>query len=236
MTGNELIYQVYEDLNINSDDTTVDERLIIQLINQQRALWVTNEYNKVGSVIDSKLIQDLTIVPTEKVNTILSADMTTFGFTTNARYVRSTLDIPRAVETKRRQLYTRVGPPDTFAIEYPMMPYSQVNYVGNGRFNQSAIHAFHYNDKIYLISNDQEFEFVKGIHIRGVFEDPVEAASFNLPTDQCWTMDDEYPLSERLFNYIKPQVVQQLLTRLQIPSDDTNDASDESGQQMQQSK
>ena len=228
MTGNELVYQIYEELNINSDDTTVDERLIIQLINQQRSLWVTNEYNKIGTLIDSKLLQDLPITVTERVDTILPSDGTGFGFTGQGHFIRTTLEIPRAVETKRRLLYTRVGPPDVQGLEYPVIPFSQLNYAGNGRFNKHVTHAFHYDDRLYLTSNSNDFEYIKGIHIRGVFEDPVEAASFNLPASECWTMENEYPLSERLFNFVKPQVIQQLVTRMQMPSDDTNDAADKS--------
>lgn len=234
MTGNELVYQIYEDLNINSDDTTIDERLIIQLINQQRALWVTNEYNRIGSLIDSKLIQDLTIVPVEKVDTVLASDSTIYEFGSEGTYVRTSLNIPRAVETKRRPLYTRVGPPDTMAIEWPLIPFSEINYSGHGRFNKDVTFAFLHNDRLYLTGNSEAFQFVKGIHIRGIFEDPVEAASFNLPASECWTMDKEYPLSERLFNFIKPQVTQQLLQRMSIPSDNTNDADDQPKEGMPQ--
>jgi hypothetical protein len=233
MTGNELIYQIYEDLNIHSDDTNITNEYIIQLINQQRALWVSREYNKIGTLIDSKLIQDLPITATEKVQTVLASDPSTLSFTSEGRYIRTLLQVPRAIETNRRLLYTRIGPADTTAVEIPLIPFSQINFSGNGRFNKDVIHAFHYNDYIYLTANSEAHQFVKGIAIRGIFEDPVEAASFNLPSTECWTLDSEYPLSERLFNYIKPQIIQQLVTRFQIPSDDTNDANDRPSVQPQ---
>ena len=54
MTAQELIYQVYEDLNIQSDDRDIDERLVLQLINQQRALWVDNT-TKLGNNFTNSL-------------------------------------------------------------------------------------------------------------------------------------------------------------------------------------
>lgn len=226
MTGNELVYQIYEDLNIQSDDTDITDDYIIQLINQQRALWVANEYTP-GRSIDPKLIQDLPLTQTEKVSTVLSSDTSNIGFTSEAWYIRTVLEVPRVVETKRTLLYTRIGPADTTAIEYPLIPFSLTNYSGYGRFNSDVPHAFYHNGRIYVTARNSEVhQFIKGMHIRGVFEDPVEAASFNLPSGECWTMDQEYPLSERLFNYIKPQVLDQLRVRISTPSDDTNDASD----------
>ena len=233
MTGNELVYQIYEDLNIQSDDTDITDDYIIQLINQQRSLWVTNEYSKIGTVIDSKLIQDLPVAQTEKVDTILVTDPNTIGFVSNGRYIRTVLEVPRAVETRTRTLYTRIGAPDSLALEYPFIPYSQINYSGNGRFNTDVTHAFHSMDHIYLTSNTETHQFVKGINIRGVFEDPIEAFNFNRTATECWTMDNEYPLSERLFNYIKPKILEQFIQRIQMPVDDTNDANDKPAVQQQ---
>ena len=75
MTGNELIYQIFEDFNIDSVDSNISEKYIIQLINQQRALFLTNEGNKRGHTLDSKLIQTLKPSNIEKVSTVLSNDL-----------------------------------------------------------------------------------------------------------------------------------------------------------------
>lgn len=222
MTGNELIYQIFEDLNIYSDDTNTSERYVLQLINQQRALFVTNENNKRGVTIDSKLIQNLQASQMEQVDSTIANDL---GFSSECFFVRTVNEVPRAIETHKGQLYTRIGPLDLRAKEFPLKEVIEIPFVGNGRFNEHVIFAFWMNDRIYLTSNSSDLLFVKAIAIRGVFEDPVAAANYNLPADQCWTMDDEYPLSDRLFNYIKPQIIQQLAAKASIPSDDTNDAS-----------
>lgn len=202
MTGNELIYQIFEDLNVNSDDTKLSDRYIIQLINQQRALFATNENNKRGNTIDSKLIQDLKAAHVEKVSTVVANDL---GFTSEGFFVRTVNKIPKAVETHKGQLYTRIGPVDLMAKEFPLKEVIEIPFLGSGRFNQNVITAFYLNERIYLKSNSEDMQFVKGIAIRGIFEDPIEAANFNALDTDCWTLDDEYPLSERLFNYIKPQ-------------------------------
>lgn len=223
MTGNELIYQIFEDFNIDSDDSNITEKYILQLINQQRALFLTNEGNKRGHTLDSKLIQTLKPSNIEKVSTVLSNDL---GLTSECFFVRTTDKVPRAIETHKGQLYTRIGPLDLMAKEFPLKELIEINFAGNGRFNENVISAFWLDDRIYLASKSEDFQFVKAISIRGIFEDPIEAANYKLPASECWTLDDEYPLSDRLFNYIKAQILQQLAYKYSIPSDTTNDASD----------
>lgn len=64
---NQMIYQIYEDLQITADDTTLDKRLIKDLINQERANWIRKEHNKNRS-IDDNIIQDLGCVELDLVN------------------------------------------------------------------------------------------------------------------------------------------------------------------------
>ena len=59
-----MIYQVYEGLQITSDDTSLDKRLIKDLINQSRANWIRKEHNKNRS-IDDNIIQDLGCIDIE---------------------------------------------------------------------------------------------------------------------------------------------------------------------------
>ena len=61
ITLNQMIYQIYEGLQITSDDTSLDKRLIKDLINQSRANWIRKEHNKNRS-IDDNVIQDLSSI------------------------------------------------------------------------------------------------------------------------------------------------------------------------------
>ena len=42
----------------------------------------------------------------------------------------------------------------------------------------------------------------------------------------CWSPYTIYPLNQWMWAYIKPQIVQQLIQKQQIPQDNENDAKD----------
>ena len=67
-----MIYQVYEALQITADDTSLDKRLIKDLINQSRANWIRKEHNKNRS-IDDNVIQDLGCIDIELTDRIITA-------------------------------------------------------------------------------------------------------------------------------------------------------------------
>ena len=221
MTGNELIYQIFEDFNIDSDDSNISEKYIIQLINQQRALFLTNEGNKRGHTLDSKLIQTLKPSNIEKVSTVLSNDL---GLTSECFFVRTTDKIPRAIETHKGQLYTRIGPLDLMAKEFPLKELVEVTFAGNGRFNENVISAFWLDDRIYLVSKAEDFQFVKAISIRGIFEDPEEVAKFNTCDGPCYDDKLPFPMPMDMVSIISAGLINgELKLLLGSFSDDEND-------------
>lgn len=224
MTGNELIYQIYEDLGINSDDTDVTPRYLIQLINQKRSLYYANANESRRKTLDEPAFQNLQITPVAKVDAIL-ADLGSFDFTSDCFLVRTTVTVPRAISTDSGLLYTRIGPADVRSIEFPYKQFEEINFSGHGRFNSHATYSFWYDDRIYLYGRSEDFQFTKGIAIRGIFEDPIDAFEFNSST--CWTLDSEYPISETAFELIKPSIKQDVERKQAMPDDQTNDGSDE---------
>ena len=55
-TYRDLQDQVYEQLSINSDDTNIDRAFITDIIDDFRALFLRNEYNRTRT-IDEEVIQ-----------------------------------------------------------------------------------------------------------------------------------------------------------------------------------
>lgn len=227
MTGNEIVSTFYEGLSIQSDDTDVTDRTIMTFINNARSLWVKRTYNKTKTSVDPRLIQDLKLLAMEKVDSILVPQTVSQDFTSECYYAATVEEIPRVVEYDHGLLFTRIGSPDNNAHEYPMRDNQEINYSGYGRFNGDVTYAFFYGDKIYLQAKSESPQFVKGIAVRGVFEDPFKVFDFNDGVATAWTMEDEYPISRAVITEITPMVEAKLLKQIQMPDDDTNDADDD---------
>lgn len=232
MTANELIYEVYEGLNINSDDTNIDERLILHKIASKRALWVANEMNKKFRTIPPSLIQDLGCLALEEISSEECCSSQS-----DCYFMRTILELPMPISLHRDLMLTRVGPRDKEQKEFTVVSYERIPFVGNGRFNQNGIYAFWLNNRIYLMSKNDSIVLFEGINIMGVFENPENAV--NLTTcdnTPCWTYDSRYPLYGKLWEYIRPQVEQDLMKKMIIPEDTTNDGTTKENRGQAQSE
>lgn len=230
MTANTIIYQIYEALNINSDDTNIDERLILDIVASKRALWVSNEMNKRFRTLPPALVQDLGCLEVEN-----SSSEECCESQHNCYFMKTKLELPMPITLHKDLLLTRVGPKDKKQIKYEIVDYSQIPFVGNGRFNQNTIYAFWLNNRVYLMSKNDAIVLFEGVNIMGVFEEPHLAENLTTCDNKpCWTYDSYYPLYGKLWEYIKPQVVADLMRKLVIPEDHVNDGTTkENGGQTQ---
>jgi hypothetical protein len=211
-------------LNINNVDTVFDYRFYTDLINEQRSLFIRNEYNK-KRVIDPNIQQafcaDLELV---EPHNCPCADIPA-----GCKILRTTTALPNSIELHHTKTITSVGPVDITQKRFSLIDYARVPYVGNGRTTAKTRYAFLYENYIYIISKDATVKMLKKIAIRGVWEDPTALAVY---TDcstggSCWTDDSTYPINDWMWAYIKPQVLQQLMQKMQIPVDDNNNNDDD---------
>lgn len=233
-TQNTLIYQIYEALQISSDDTTLDDRLIADLIAEERALWIRNEQNKNRS-IDDNIIQDLGCVPMEPV-VPNSPECCCTDLPDDCMILRSTVQIPNAVELYQEKLVTRIGPTLLNKKPFALITFEAAPYFGNGRFNKNQIAAFVRNNYVYLIGYNQDIiNLIEDINVQGVFEDPRAAGRFKTCSGQpCWTPDSKYPVNQWMWaQWIKPRVLEKLRTKLELPIDESNNGQDNNPPQAQ---
>lgn len=212
-------YQIYEALNINSDDTNIDSRLIDDLIAQQRSLWVRNEYNKNRSIIDD-IVQDLCCVDLEV------ADRTQCPKVPLDCYIlRTKEEIPAPVEFHDKNGILRVGPLDVLGKPYSIITYPRAAFAGNGRYNTKEIFTFYKNKRLYFTSADPKLKYLTKVTVRGIWDNPKDAGKYcdenGVP---CFDDTQPYPLKEWMWVYIKPLIVEELLRKIQIPEDNKNDA------------
>lgn len=224
LTLNKMIYQIYEDLQISVDDTSLDKRLIIDLINHNRANWIRKEHNKNRS-IDDNVIQDLGCVELELADRTSCCEITT-----DCKILRSVQKIPNAIELNHEKIITRISNVDFMSIPIMFMDYDHAIYFGNGRFNSKSLGAFIKNNYLYIIANKGlKHILLEKVNVQGVFEDPTEATNFSTcEGHQCFTWDSEYPLNAWMWqSLIKPAILEELRTKRTLYKDENNNSKDD---------
>ena len=219
----DLHSQLDEALNVNSIDSEFSDLFYTDLINEQRALFLRNEYNK-SRTIDPNIQQEIPCLEMELVDPQTCCDL---DISLDCKVLRSKKTIPNTVELFFRKAITAIGPVDITKKRYTVIDYNRVPYAGNGRTTSKAVYAFLYADYVYIISKNPTINLVDKITVRGVFEDPSKLGEFvNCANKPCWSPYDIYPLNQWTWAYIKPQILQQLMQKQAIPQDNENDSKD----------
>lgn len=191
------IYQIWEMIRANiGDDDSLDERLIGAWLDGARSIWLTNELNK-GNVNR----QCEQVLGTNGYVSLQLVDIAA-PLSTTVPVKVTTISIPKTIETEKMSTLI-VTSPDFSSKAYKLIKIDDLRYIGNSRFNKEAIVCFRLEDKVYMFCpdpNNHEFKLLNKIKIRGYFDDPSSVIGFNEETD-------EYPISERLFSYLKNEIV-----------------------------
>jgi hypothetical protein len=234
LTLRDLHSQLDEALNINNVDSVFDTLYYTDLINEQRSLFIRNEYNKKREM-DPNVQQTIPCLDVELVD---NHNCPCDGIPIGCKILRTVNKVPNTIEFHHSKGITSVGPIIITEKRFTLIDYSRVPYIGNGRTTSKSIYAFLYDNYIYIISKDSAVNLIKKIAIRGIFEDPTSLSEYTEceSTNSCWTPDSPYPLNQWMWAYMKPQIMQQLLQKAQIPVDDNNNNDDDlrNGQQAPQ--
>lgn len=223
LTLRDLHSQLDEALNINSTESSLSHEYYTDLINQQRSLWIRNEYNKNRS-IDPNVQQEF-CVDVELVDPTICC----INVPKTCKVLRTKVPIPNAIEFANSKGITSVGPVFITLPRFSIVDYTRVPYVGNGRTGRLNTYAFLYGTYIYIISQKPELYLLEKVTIRGIFENPTELGEFtNCETNQkCWTLDSLYPLNDWMWVYMKAQILGELGQKQMIPSDEANNEKDD---------
>jgi hypothetical protein len=212
--------QIDELMSINSIESSYSYELYTDIINEQRALWIRNEYNKNRS-IDPYVLQTLSCLELELVDPIQCC----VPVPTGCKVLRTKKKIPNTIEFFYTKGIISVGSPDIMKARFILIDYSRVPYVGNGRTTQNAIYTFLYDGYMYVFSKNPSHLLLKYITIRGIFEDPTELGDYiNCETNKtCWKPSDPYPINQWMWAYMKPYILQQLMQKgMQVYDDSVN--------------
>jgi hypothetical protein len=222
LTLEDLHAQINEALELNSIESSFTSEYFTDLINEQRSLWLRNEYNKNRS-IDSYIVQDLPCLELELVNPIdCCFDVP------GCKILRTKKKIPNTIEFHYTKGIISIGPADITKARFILIDYARVSFVGHGRTTKNAIYAFLYNNYIYIVSKNPSTLLLKYITIRGIFEDPTSLGEFvNCEqSGSCWKPSDFYPMNQWMWAYIKPYILDQLMRKKAMMPDEAIDAND----------
>jgi len=225
MTENEAIFSILGKIKpYLNDDIDISPREILFELNNQRNLFLRNEYNKNRS-IDADTIQDLGCVEIEAIDPSECCNIST-----SCKVMRTVLEIPTLIELYNDIALTRVGPINKALKEYSRTTLEGAKWVGNGKYTKNEIYVYYDNHRIYLISNNDKHKFIDYINVKGILENPSDAISFtNCSTNNaCYSSDSKYPVKAWMFNYIQGEVIKKFLNLYNIPTDITNDGVDNS--------
>jgi hypothetical protein len=219
--------QIDELLAINSVESSYSYEFYTDLINEQRALWLRNEYNKNRS-IDPYIIQNLNCLELELVNPIDCCITVPDG----CKVLRTKKQIPNTIEFFFTKGITSVGPADIMKPRFILIDYSRVPYAGTGRTTANAIYSFLYGGYLYVFSKNPSHLLIKYISARGIFEDPTALSEYiNCENTSCWKPSDPYPINQWMWAYIKPYIIQQLMQKGTQIQDDAINAEDQRADQ-----
>ena len=226
LTLNQMIGQVEEALNINSDDSNVSTRYLIDLINQARAFHLRNELNKFRTA-DDTIIQNLPCVELEITDATLIPGL---SLPTGCKLLRSKKRIPDTVELHHTDGILSVGSVQFLQIPFSYVDFKRIPYISYTRFTRNVIYSFLLDGYMYFYSvGNNKYAMMETAMIRGIFEDPTEAAEFcDLEGKECFNYDSPYPIQSWMYEaLVKPQVLQQVALKMATPQDAENNANDD---------
>lgn len=220
---NELAFELIElrRAYIKSTDP-LDKRMVIDWIQSQRARLLKQKFDQPFASVDDHYVQSLGAVAMEKVlSNEISPEVEDFNY-----MYRTAIDIPRTVESRNFPggTFTRIGPADRLSTKFTLVTAERALYSGNGKFNRNMIYAFVLGDRVYITSKSGAHFTVGYLDIRGVFQDPIQAARIFVPT---WDYDDDYPINKEIIDQLKVLIINEKfgLTLVQ-PGDKTDNQLD----------
>lgn len=221
MTKNEIIYTIFEKLNIQSDDSDITEELVSSLVDTKRAMFLQQRYGKSSWHMPIEVKQEICLEMslTDKVD----------GYSCAGKILTSTSSIPPSIKIRGKEGPLNVRKKDGTEISMSIIPVERIPYLFNNRYTQQLTYcAVDFNNNLVIISKDNKHRFLKYVQVTDVFESPDDARDLTCDLDstvEAW--DDEYPLEASMVDLIVTEVLKDLVRTIATPSDDVNDATDD---------
>lgn len=227
MTLREITYDLKMKLQGNrlSDDSRLTNRLLQFWIKSKRYDFIKKRENK-RYRHDNQLIQNLSPLKTKVIDVSLDPVNMPVGYS----IIRTNKKIPRTIYfNELDDGIDSVGSIDQLQKKFTYINQEDAYLMGNSQFNQKEIFAFRLNDYMYLTSRSMDVKTISWLNVRGIFADPMDLADYKDQSgNKIFSIDHQYPINDDMWEYMKNELTKtNIETLTQMPTDTTNDASDE---------
>lgn len=217
-TYRKVAHMVMDELKLMSDDMNFTLDHVIYLLGIYRAMILKQRYSDARKSIPDSNYQVICL-------NLEKAELYEGLPCLDSDYLKSIEKIPSLMSISNTKVYQG----NFFNTEISYIGKERFRYVGNNKYLRNIIYGTKSDSYLYLRSSNPQFMYIKCVKMRGIFEDPEEAAKLECEADSpCDILDKRFPLEEGLISTVIQLVVQELGNVKNIPEDNANDASDPS--------
>lgn len=198
-----------------SDDERISDRQLEFIVNYYRNILVKRDLDK-GKSINPDIVQDLGCLELIEVDKAECCD-TEIGCTV----LRTKNKLPKTIELNQDNSLVFIGAIDKYTT-FDIIPVYRVPFL-NSKYGKKGTRCYYLNQYVYVLTDD----LIEKINVRGIFEDPREAANFtHCDGTSCFTIDSTYPIAGWMLQPLVDMVLKnEMKIGVSLPNDDSNDAS-----------
>lgn len=200
----ELVYMVYDELKITSDDNIIERDHIIYLINKYRSLLLKQRFSGKKKVIPIQLYQELEI---------------TFG--ENGKSVKP---LPKLIDFNGLQLILTTLQPTDFRTNVTIVTPDRFPYVNSSRWLSEVYYGtILYDDHFYIKPTQCKIEDYPTIKLQVILENPLDILFYNEDEDTD-PLSVNVRIEFSMVNDLIGLIIKELYTTRIIPDSEKNDA------------
>jgi len=180
MTKNELIYTVYEQLKVTSDDNELSREFVSSLIDSSRATLIKQVYGSKAWNIPIEIKQELCI-GLEPVSNI--DGLTCFG-----RILRTKEKIPAGISIKGAEgAILAVRTYDRKKLNINIVPIERFPVLGHNPYTAGMLYAaIDVDSHLYFTSGSNKHMMMEAIKVEGVYQYPAVALDMQCREKSEW--------------------------------------------------
>ncbi len=172
MTKNELIYTVYEQLKITSDDNELSREFVSSLIDSSRATLIKQTYGSKSWNIPIEIKQELCL----GLKPVSNID----GLTCFGKILRTENKIPSGISIKGAEgAILSVRTYDRKKLNINIVPIERLPLIGHNPYTAGMLYAaLDVDSHLYFTSGSNKHMMMEAIKVEGVYEYPSIALEY----------------------------------------------------------
>lgn len=226
MKLDKLIYSVREAVKAYQDDSELDDRFIIHLLDIKRAKYIRQSINNFQYTIDNSIIQKI-CVPVESASEYICEEDEFCNVVLRSKY-----KIPNTFSNAVKNSLLSVKGRKLFTKPFNLITVNKMPLIQHSKFPNNIYAVLETDGYLYLFSNSNDFMLLNCVVIEGIFESPLELLDLetcceNCSSSNCFDYDSDYPIPSHLIDNIITDVVQYLVNTDKLKEDKENNSTDD---------